>query len=61
MSQGLGAAFDRAQAAYDAREPEDDHDCEHDGHRWRRTRIAVIKGDTIVEYKCRECGARKAD
>jgi hypothetical protein len=58
---GLEAAFDRAQARYDAQEPPDDHDCREDGHRWRRTRVAVIKDETIIEYKCRECGKTKAE
>ena len=61
MIQGLGSAFDRAQARYDAQEPPDDHDCEVDGHCWRKTRVAVIRGETIVEYKCAECGERKAE
>ena len=61
MSQGLGDAFDRAQARYDAQEPEDDHDCEIDGHRWCQVRVRVIRGETVVEYKCRECGEVKAE
>ena len=61
MSQRLGANFNRYQAALDALAAPDDHDCEIDGHCWRKVRVAVIRGETIVEYQCRECGERKAD
>lgn len=50
----FGAAFDRAQAAYDARDPEDDHDCDFDDHVWKRIRL---DGDGNVLYRCRYCGA----
>ena len=56
MSQGLGDAFDRAQAAYDARDPEDDHDCELDGHVWKRIRS---DDEGNVEFRCRYCGKRE--
>ena len=49
----LGANFDRAQAAYDAQEPEDEHSCEVDGHAWKRVRSDA---DGNVEFKCRYCG-----
>jgi hypothetical protein len=61
MASGLGPNFDCAQRAYDAREPEDDHNCEIDGHRWRLARVAEVKGDTVTEWKCRECGATKVE
>ena len=61
MSQGLGASFDRAQARYDAQEPPDDHDCEEDGHRWRITRVSANQDDTVIEYRCTECGQRKVE
>lgn len=54
MSQGLGDAFDRAQAAHDAQEPPDEHDCESDGHSWKRIR-ADEEGNVL--YRCRYCGA----
>jgi hypothetical protein len=59
MSQGLGPSFDRAQARYDAME--DDHDCEREGHCWRRARISETNGEAIVEWKCSECGETKVE
>jgi hypothetical protein len=52
----FGSAFDRAQAAYDAREPEDDHDCDFDGHAWERIRLDE---DGNVLCRCRYCGAKE--
>ena len=52
----FGADFDRAQAAYDARDPEDDHDCELDGHVWKRIRS---DDEGNVEFRCRYCGKRE--
>jgi 1,4-alpha-glucan branching enzyme len=49
----FGAAFDRAQAAYDAREPEGDHDCEEDSHSWKRIR-SDDEGNVL--FRCRYCG-----
>lgn len=57
----FGPNFDGAQARYDSQEPEEEHDCEIDGHRWRQTRVRVIRGETVVESKCRECGEVKAE
>lgn len=48
-SQGLGANFDKAQAAYDAQEPEDD--CE-DGHDWK----SVRSDGEVTLYRCKVCG-----
>jgi hypothetical protein len=53
--------LDMAQRAYDAQEPPSDHDCYEDGHIWRKTRVAVIFGETVTEYKCRICGETKAE
>jgi hypothetical protein len=47
--QGLGANFDKAQAKYDAQEPDDD--CE-DGHHWKQIRS---DGDATL-YRCKVCG-----
>lgn len=49
----FGPDFDRAQTAYDAQEPDDEHDCEKDGHSWKRVRSDA---DGNVEFKCRYCG-----
>jgi hypothetical protein len=59
MSQGHGANFDRAQAAYDAKEPPEDRNsgCE-DGHDWKfcRSRYDGWENE-LKEYECRVCGA----
>ena len=57
MSQGFGIAFDRAQAIYDAQEPDDNWNCEEDGHDWKRIRS---DGEGNVLYRCRYCGAEDA-
>ena len=50
MSQGFGPAFDAAQRACDAREPEPDCD---EGHEWR-----CVKSDEEGNqlWRCRRCG-----
>ena len=53
----FGPAFDRAQAAYEAREPEEDWDCEEDGHDWKR--LAGEAKDGTKFAKCRKCGETK--
>lgn len=50
----FGTAFDRAQARYDAMEPEEDWDCEEDGHDWKRLPGEAKDGTRFV--KCRKCG-----
>ena len=50
----FGRSFDRAQAHYEAMEPEDDHDCEEDGHQWRLLPGEAADGTRFK--KCRECG-----
>ena len=52
----FGAAFDRAQAAHDAQEPEDEHVCDQDGHSWKRIRS---DDEDNVEFRCRYCGKRE--
>jgi hypothetical protein len=54
--QGLGANFDRAQAAHDAQEPPEDHDCSKDGHEWRFSIDRRIGWENVKEYKCKRCG-----
>ena len=57
----MNKQLDTAQRAYDAQEPPSDHDCKAEGHVWRKIRVACIRGETITEYKCRECGERKTE
>ena len=48
-------AIAKAQAAYDAQEPEEPWDCEEDGHVWRR--LAGESEDGTRFAKCWTCGA----
>ncbi len=56
MSSEFGKQFDRAQKAYEAQEPPEDHNCEKDGHQWKQRRVAYINGEYVVEMKCKICG-----
>lgn len=52
------AAFNRSmaqsQAKHDAQMPEEDWDCDEDGHQWRRLSVVVPDGTTF--RKCLKCG-----
>jgi hypothetical protein len=47
-------SMDRAQRAYDAQMPPEDHNCEEDGHDWRRLPGEAKDGTRFT--KCRKCG-----
>lgn len=53
----FGPAFDRAQAAHDAQEPPEPHNCEQEGHDWRRTGRTSPDGD-VYEVICMICGQK---
>lgn len=59
MSQGFGERFDQCQRAYDAQEAPEEHDCKEDGHDLKFSQAREIKGEFIVEVKCRHCGKRE--
>ncbi len=61
MSSGLGRPFDRAQSAREAEQPPENHNCKEDGHRWKKYRVAHVKGEEIVECKCSVCGELTCD
>ena len=50
-------AMAKAQARYDAQEPEEDWDCEDDGHDWKRLPSEAKDGSRFM--KCRKCGETK--
>ena len=48
-------AMAKAQAAHDNQEPEENWDCEEQGHQWRRL-LGEAKDGTAFA-RCRKCGA----
>ena len=47
-------AMAKPQAAHDNQEPEENWDCEEQGHQWKRLRGQASDGTTFS--KCRGCG-----